>query len=211
MKKGTVITLHVLSFILIGGLATGLTLMYFDNQDQFEKYDKRIEDLEEKNKTLSNSFSRYEETLSNNETNNTQTNQEEKYDISSFDKIKASDIARLSKKETIVVMIGREGCGWCQKYISVLKSAQKKYNFTTKYIDQSTILSPQTWALIDEEAYNTLISIPADSGYENFLSEEFGATPLTLIIKDNKIINAFAGYTEESYLSSILESSGFTK
>lgn len=108
-------------------------------------------------------------------------------------------------------MMGREGCGWCSRYIPVLKSAQEKYNFTAKYLDLATMIDPKTWELIDQESYNTLISLPAEAGYENFIKEEFGATPLTFIVKDNKIINAFAGYVEESYLSSILEDCGFSK
>lgn len=208
MKKGISITLHIITFVLIGLLITSTILMYFNTQEQFEKYDKEIDELKEENKTLSDTFRKNE----NNEPSNDKDNDEEPvYDVSSFDKIKVSEIASKSKGETIVIMIGREGCGWCSRYIPILKSAQEEYNFKAKYIDLATIVDIKTFTISDQEAYNTLINIPAEPGFEDFLTTEFGATPLTIIVKDNKIINAFAGYVEESYLSSILESSGFTK
>ena len=211
MKKSIAITIDILTLVLIGVLTTGLILMYRDTDDRISSLKKTIEELETTNKELNEDIDRLDYTMSNIESNNNQNNEGTSYDISSFEKIKASDIAKLSKDETIVIMIGREGCGWCQKYIPVLKSAQKKYKFKTKYIDLAKIISIQTWELIDEDSYNTLIDIPAESGYENIILQEFGATPLTIIIRDNKIINAFAGYVEESELSDVLESVGFSK
>lgn len=215
MKKGISITFHIITFILLGLTITAMILMYFNNQTKFDEYDKSIKELKENNRTLTRTLNEYSETSqkdTNNSSSNETANEEELiYDISKFDKIKASDISKLSKNQTIVIMIGREGCSWCQRYIPVLQSVQEKYNFKSKYLDLSSIMDIRTGELIDEESYNILLNLSAEEEYENFIIDEFGATPLTLIIKDNKIINAFAGYIEESYLSNILEDCGFSK
>lgn len=128
-----------------------------------------------------------------------------------FKTIKPSEIADESKDETIVAMIGRADCGWCHRFIPVLEDASKEYNFTPRYIDLYAILNNTTWKVSDEKEHKALINIKTTDEYKNFMSENFGATPLTLIIKDGTVINAISGYVKLPDLRTKLEESGFTK
>lgn len=92
MKKGISITLHTITFVLLGLTIAVTVLMYFNNQNKYEEYDKEIEELKERNESLTKDLNKYSAS-SKNETNNEENNEqhnEEKltYDISKFDKIK---------------------------------------------------------------------------------------------------------------------------
>ena len=128
-----------------------------------------------------------------------------------FTTIKPSEIAELSKGKTIVVMIGRSDCGWCHRFIPVLEEASKEYKFNAKYVDLYGILNSSTWAIDDNEEYEKLLNISATEEYESFMEENFGSTPLTIIVKDGQIINAISGYVTIDELSSKLEDSGLKK
>ena len=130
-------------------------------------------------------------------------------DISEFTKIMPSEIEEQSENSTIVAMIGRIDCGWCQRFEPILKSAAKKYNFNPKYIDMYKIVDSNSWEITNVDEYNTLMELDAVDEFKDFMSENFGSTPITLIIKNNTIVYAFSGYVEDETLSSILESNGF--
>ena len=206
MKNVINIIAQSISYILIILLLVLNVLMYKKIDNLTINYDEKIKSLEENNADLSDKI----KDLEQQEIIETPI-EDTTYDITSFDKIKSSQIESLSKGKTIVIMIGREGCGWCARYAPVLKNTQEKYDFKAKYIDLATIISMQTWQVIDEESHNILMNLDAVDEYKSFMAEEFGATPLTIIVKDNKIINAIAGYIDEDTLSSILEISGFSK
>ena len=84
------------------------------------------------------------------------------YSTAAFDEIKGTDIAKESKGKTIVVMMGRQGCGYC-------------------------------------------------AAYETFMKDNFGRTPLTLFIKDSKIIGTISGYVDSDELAKQLENNGISK
>ena len=58
-----------------------------------------------------------------------------------------------------------------------------------------------------QDEYDLLTSLTGD-GYETYMEENLGATPMILIMKDNKIINAQTGYTEYETFKSFLNESG---
>jgi len=58
--------------------------------------------------------------------------------------------------------------------------------------------------IIDETALNTMTSL-SGKGYEEYMKEYFGSTPMVLIMKDNKIINAHTGYTEYDSFKTIFD------
>lgn len=134
------------------------------------------------------------------------------YDVSMFEEIKAKDISSLSKNNKIVIMIGRETCGYCAMFAPVLAEIQKDYKVDIKYIDIAKIIdyTSGTGAVLDEESNKILTSLQTnDKGAE--IMEDYGATPLLLIVKDNKIINGQVGYSEYSNVATILDEEGFSK
>lgn len=129
------------------------------------------------------------------------------YDISKFDEISAKDIESKSKDKTIVVYIGRETCGYCVKFIPVLQEVQEKNNFTTQYIDIAKIIDYNTGNISDQDSYDILSNMDTVEDQASVM-QEFGATPMTLIIKDNKIIDSVVGYVEADALTSLVEENG---
>ena len=126
------------------------------------------------------------------------------YDVSMFEEIKASDIKKQTKNNTKVIYVGRESCGWCAAFLPNLWNAQEEYDFKTLYIDISKIIDFSTNEIIDETAFNTMTSL-SGKGYEEYMKEYFGSTPMVLIMKDNKIINAHTGYTEYDSFKTIFD------
>ena len=132
------------------------------------------------------------------------------YDVSEFDEIKASDLSKESKNRTIVVYIGRSSCGYCVQFVPILKSVQEKYNFTTKYIDIAKIIDYNSSSISDQDAYNLLTNMKTNSEQKGIM-EQFGSTPMTLVIKNNTIVDSIVGATDESTLTKLIEDNGFSK
>ena len=164
---------------------------------------------------------------SSNTSNNSETesSSDENYSTAAFNKIKAQDIESVSKGKTAMIWIGRQTCGYCALYAPIVEEVQKEYGFTANYLDLYSIVDSATSTLADEEAYNILMDLEADKSCKSLvtdsngsavecgdvLSSRFGATPLTIFVKDNKMVGAFSGYVQASELGSILESYGFKK
>ena len=159
-----------------------------------------------------------------NEENETSTNSG--YDTSKFDEISGADIASESKDKTIVVLIARQTCSYCSLYAPVITEAQQTYGFTTKYLDLAKIIDMNASSLkiTDQDSYNGLFNVGTDKSCvstavdsdgsaipcEDFIESEFGATPLTLVIKNNKLTYAIAGYVDYETLTQHLEAAGFS-
>lgn len=135
------------------------------------------------------------------ESTGTDTQGQSGYDTSSFNAIYPEDIASLSKKKTIVVWIGFQGCGYCQAYAPLLAQVTKEYGITANYIDISTIT---------EEQMNSVMSLTGKGEWANFAAT-FTGTPFTLIIKDNKVVGGIGGYTEAANIAKAFDAAGIKK
>ena len=144
-----------------------------------------------------------EESINN--TNETEYNTE--YDVSMFEEIEASDLKKQTKGKTKVVYIGRESCGWCAAFLPNLWDAQKEYDFTTLYIDIAKIIDFSNGDIKDQDSFDILNKLTG-KGYEKYMEENFGSTPMILIIKDNKIVGGQTGYSEYDGFKKTLEDAG---
>ena len=146
-----------------------------------------------------------------NNNNEVETNAESEYntnyDVSMFTEIEAKDIKKKTNKEPQVVYIGRETCSWCAAFLPNLWEAQEEFGYKTLYIDIAKIIDFSTGEVSDQDAYDTLNKLTGE-GYENYMSENFGATPMILIIENNKIIGAQTGYSEYDTFKTILNDAG---
>jgi thiol-disulfide isomerase/thioredoxin len=150
-------------------------------------------------------------TGSNNNKADTQEKTEEAeatYDISAFKEIRAQDIAAESKNETIVVMIGRQGCGYCAMYAPIITEVANNLGITVRYIDFLKIVNLEQRVVTDEEAYNTIKNLSATKEFEGAGEDALGGTPKTLVIKNNKIINYISGAADADTLTQQLKASG---
>ncbi len=132
------------------------------------------------------------------------------YDVSMFKEINASDLKTETKGKLSVVYIGRSTCGWCSAFLPNLWDAQEKYGYTTLYIDISKIIDFDEGGILDQNSYDLMTSLTG-KGYEDYVSKNFGSTPMILIMKDNKIVGAQTGYSEYDEFEKILNDAGIKK
>lgn len=123
------------------------------------------------------------------------------YDTSAFNIIYPEDIASLSKKETIVVWIGYQECGYCQAYAPLLAQVTEEYGIRANYIDLTTVTQDQM---------NIILSLKGEGSWENFAAS-FEGTPFTLIIKNNKVVGGIGGYTEANNIAAAFDDAGIKK
>ena len=130
------------------------------------------------------------------------------YDTSSFKEITAQDIASESKGKTIVVMIGRQGCGYCAMYAPIIQKVASNHNVTIRYIDFLKIVDISAGTVIDSDAYNLIKNLSAVSDWDKFGETALKGTPNTLFIKNSKIIYGVNGYHEEADVEAAFKAAG---
>ncbi len=133
------------------------------------------------------------------------------YDTSAFKEISATDIASESKKETIVVMIGRQGCGYCAQFAPILTKVAEDYGVTVRYIDLEKMVDITTGQAKDEDAITAISKIGGTGDWATFATDYFGRTPQTMFIKDNKVVYGVMGAADEDVTAAAFEAAGFKK
>ncbi len=145
-------------------------------------------------------------------TNETETQEQESndgtYDTSAFKEIKAQDIAAESKGQTIVVMIGRQGCGYCAIYAPIITEVAKNHNVTVRYIDFTKMVDLNKKQVTDGEAYNTIKNLDAVKDFEKAGETALTGTPATLFIKNNRIVYFVKGAADANTLESAFTAAG---
>ena len=132
------------------------------------------------------------------------------YDTSGFTEITAQELKATSKNKTIIVWIGRQGCGFCSKFVPTITSAGEQFDQTIYYLDLAKVLdfTGSQVTVLDEEAFDILMNFATDKDNKDVM-ENFGATPMTLIIKNNKIVGNIIGALEEDVVTKTLKDEGF--
>jgi hypothetical protein len=65
--------------------------------------------------------------------------------------------------------------------------------------------------ITNAEEFDTLSNLTGKGEWETFAAENVGGTPLTLIIKNNKVIGGISGYTETENVVSAFKDAGLKK
>ena len=136
-------------------------------------------------------------------TDNNEVEEQEstEYDVSMFTKVTAENLKEAIETEDVkIVYVGRSTCGYCVKFLPVLQKARTEYNYETLYLDITTVTTT--------EQQDKILELDNEEG---FLSENFGGTPMVLMVQDGKIIDTWMGYAEYSTYTAWLEKNGFTK
>lgn len=147
--------------------------------------------------------------INNNKKSETKTESEYNtdYDVSMFKEIKASELKK-NTNDLSVVYIGRSTCSWCAAFLPRLWEAQEEYGYKTLYIDIAKIMDfTNNGEILDQKAYNIMINLTGKN-YETYVKDNFGATPMILIMKNNKIVGAQTGYSEYEEFKKVLNESG---
>lgn len=125
------------------------------------------------------------------------------YDVSKMKEITPSELESNTKGKNTIVYIGRSTCSWCVQFVPVLNEIIDDYKIDMLYMDISKI-DP------DSKDYDKMVNLPAAKDFEDVM-EDFGATPMTLVVKDGKIVNATVGYQKYEGFAAFVESVGFKK
>ena len=107
----------------------------------------------------------------------------------------------VDSKSTFIVTIGQTGCSHCIAVKPVLNRIAGKYNIDINYIDITKLT---------EEDSSSLVSGLKNLGYsdsEYLESGSFG-TPLTLVVKEGKIVDYINGETTNSKFVKMFKSTG---
>lgn len=116
------------------------------------------------------------------------------YDVSSFETLTTTEaLEKIEKGGTEVIYIGRSTCGYCVKFLPILKQAQENLGYTTTYIDLEQVNT-------DDQA--KLVAL------DSYVSDNFGYTPMVLVFKDGKYVNGWVGYAEYDEFASFLADAG---
>ena len=155
-----------------------------------------------------------DKSYSNNSNSSSQASEEaggSTYDTSAFKEISAQDIASESKGKTIVVMIGRQGCGYCAAFAPIITKVAEDNDVTIRYIDFLKIVDIAAGTVTDSDAYNLIKNLDAVSEWDKFGETALKGTPNTLFIKNSKIIYGINGYHEEADVQAAFKAAGLSK
>ncbi len=123
------------------------------------------------------------------------------YDVSMFTKVTADTLKDAVSGDTAkLVYIGRSSCGYCVKFLPVLQQAQEDYDYETLYLDITTVTTT--------EQQDKILDFDNE---EEFLEENFGGTPMVLLMKDGKLVDGWIGYADYATYAAWLEENGFAK
>jgi predicted bacteriocin transport accessory protein len=129
-----------------------------------------------------------------------ETEESSDYDVSMFNSVTTDEAIKLfDSSDTQVIYIGRSTCGYCVKFLPTLQQAQEDFGYTTNYLDITTV---------DSDGQTKLLAKDND---ENFLEENFGSTPMVILVKDGKMVDTWVGYSEYDSFAEFLTNNGFSK
>ena len=129
------------------------------------------------------------------------------YDVSEFKEISASDIESESKGKTILLYIGRNTCGYCVQFVPILKEVQHNHKYTTYYLDIAKIYDYQNGVVLDKAAETTMINLKTNDAQKDVM-KNFGSTPMTLVIKNGKVVDSIVGYVDAGTIETLVTSNG---
>lgn len=139
--------------------------------------------------------------------------QEDSYDTSAYKIINPSDIEKESKGKTIVVWIGRQSCGYCTMFEPYIREASSNYGIKSYYIDLASMIefnAAQPY-ITNEVEFNLLSNLKGEGKWDGFANENVGGTPLTLVIKNNKVIGGLSGYADTNTVMQVFAEAGLKK
>ncbi len=194
VKNVIIIMIVVLIFGLgIGGLVVYGVTTIDDLKDEIKDVKKELKECMNSQEECNDEDTGDDEFDEVDDESNTE--EDYTYDTSSFKEISPLDIKKISKGNTMVVWIGRQGCQYCSWYAPIIEQVE----MPVYYIDLLSFISISDYSAVitDEKAYTYLENLTGDGKWETFAKDNLGATPLTLIIRDEKVIGGISGFTDD--------------
>lgn len=157
--------------------------------------------------------SKSESKTENNGTETTDKTQDNGYDVSMMDSISLSDaVALFEDKGSYVIYIGRSDCGACVSYLPALQQAQTDLGYKTKYLNLYDM--DESSADYDKFIKKLTVKYPMQVNGEEVtkqFGEWVGYTPMTIVVKNGKMVDGEIGAISYDSLVSMLQKQGFGK
>lgn len=96
----------------------------------------------------------------------------------------------VSNDEAFIMILEREGCGYCTQYMPLAKEVADDNNIAITYIDTDTLTSDE---------FNEL------SSTNEYLKKNSWGTPTTLFMLGDRVVDAIGGYVEKSVIEKFIE------
>jgi predicted bacteriocin transport accessory protein len=186
------------------------TINVFISIDTYGKNKTRIIELEDRVLTLESELSN---ALGYDITDEEAGDTSGVYDTTVYKTIKGSELAELSKGKKIVVWIGRQGCSYCSLYAPTIKSVGKDLGITIHYIDLAAMYdtTQYQWVLTDQASYDAITGMETTNDEAASVMEDFGSTPMTIIVEDGKVIGGVVGAVDKTTVKETLTNAGIKK
>ncbi len=131
------------------------------------------------------------------------------YDVSMFNAVSVSDILKFlgtSNKETHILYLGRSTCSACVAFLPNLQATQKEMNFTTDYLDITTVDTTSD----DYKKFSNLLSKEITQTVNGTsetgkISEFYGYTPMIIVVKNGEAVDAVVGSYSKDNLQTFLK------
>lgn len=91
-------------------------------------------------------------------------------------------LEKIDSNEPFLVVIVKDGCGYCEMYEPILKEVADEYNLPINYINLTNL---------SEEEYNNLVQSNA------YLKKNQWGTPTTLFMLGDSVIDSIGGYVDK--------------
>lgn len=131
------------------------------------------------------------------------------YDVSMFNAVSVKDILKFlgtNNKETHVLYLGRSTCSACVAFLPNLQATQKEMNFTTDYLDITTVDTTSD----DFKKFGELLSKEITQSINGEsqtgkISEFYGYTPMVIVVKNGEAVDAIVGSYSKDNLQTFLK------
>ena len=143
-------------------------------------------------------------TINSGTTNNGSQDTSVKYDVSKMKKVTGEEAAKLfDEKGTHFLYIGRSTCSVCVSLVPELNTVLSDMTLTINYLPLTQTFRTDFKNLFDKLSIETTVN--KNKGTFGELLEEYGYTPVVVVIKDGKMVDGFVGYKDASKIEELFK------
>ncbi len=135
-------------------------------------------------------------------TSDASTEEQPEYDISLFTEVSGDDMLDILERDddtTYFIAVGRSGCPFSQQFLPHMQRSVNEYDYTLYYLDT------------DKLEEDTATKITEKSEVFSDENSVFGATPIVYVIRNGKVEDVHAGYSEYDEYAKFLEDNDVKK
>lgn len=127
-----------------------------------------------------------------------------KYDVSKMKEITGEQAAKLfDEKGTHFLYIGRSTCSVCVNLVPELNTVMNDMTITLNYLPLNQTFRTDFKDLFDKLDIETTVN--NNKGTFGELLEEYGYTPVVIVIKDGKMADGFIGYRDADKIEELFK------